>query len=387
MSAGPERNLKIIIAGAGVGGAAAARALRSAGFEVKVLERATDRRATDTGQAFDIWVNAARALRDLGVNDQVEAIGVERQRQIFRSPSGTELGGWPLTEYAKQFGLKHVSVQRGDLVRILRQAAGEDIVEMDSQVVGYQEEENGVTAQLANSHEERGDILVGADGGKSVVRKQIHGEDPLKYAGYAVWRGHILSGHPQVPTDVSQIFLGRGYRFAFYPFGPDRVNWFSVATSPQGDTTVDKAALLERHRGWMTPIEEVIEATDESTITRTELYYRDPISDWGTGRVTLIGDAAHAMTNDLAQGACQSLEDAVVLARCLSEEADPVAALRTYERRRAPRTSDIVNRSLALGRRLTDPNPIKYAVRNPFVKVIGHRGLLRQYERDMTYQY
>lgn len=378
---------KVLIAGAGVGGAAAAHALRSAGFEVTVLERAADKRATDTGQAFDMWVNAARALRDLGVYDQVEAIGIERRRQIFRSPAGTELGYWPLTEYARQFGLKHVSIQRGDLVRLLREAAGEDVVQLGSQVVGYQEDENGVTVQLADGGEERGDILIAADGAKSVIRRQIHGEDPPKYAGYAVWRGHILSGHPQVPTDVSQIFLGRGYRFAFYPFGPDRVNWFSVANSPQGDTSVDKAALLERHRGWQAPIEEVLEATDPGAITRTDLYYRDPISDWGRGRVTLIGDAAHAMTNDLAQGACQTLEDAVVLARCLSEESDPVEALRAYERQRAPRAGDIVIRSLALGRRLADPSPVKYAIRNPFVKVIGHRGLLRQYQQDMSYQY
>ena len=192
-------------------------------------------------------------------------------------------------------------------------------------MTGFAEGADGVTVQLASGGEERGDLLVGADGINSTVRSlKLHPWTKPRYAGYALWFG-ITRGWP------SRSFCeldGPGTRFISFPVGdgestgrrsrtrprapsPRPAGRRSLATSSCCSTAMPAGST---HRG-------ADQATDMSAIYRREIVDRDPIKKWGSGRVTLLGDAAHAMTPNLGQGACQAIEDGVALTRCLAADA------------------------------------------------------------------
>ena len=145
--------------------------------------------------------------------------------------------------------------------------------------------------------------------------------------------------------------------------------------------------MLERFAGWRTPVEAIVGATSESAINRTDVYVRSPIETWGAGRVTLLGDAAHPMTNSMGQGANQAIEDAIVLARCLSEVDDPVAALREYERCRIGRSGSVVKISsfMSMLSRLQQPPAV--ALRNAWLRFSLSTFVYRKLRSDMAYTF
>jgi len=184
---------------------------------------------------------------------------------------------------------------------------------------------------------------------------------------------------------------GQGTRFLSAPIGRGRVYWAATENVPQGADRGPaggrKDALLETFRGWHEPIEELIRGTDERVILHTAIYDRDPLGErWGEGRVSILGDAAHPMTPDLGQRACQAIEDAMVLARCLSQESDPTSALRRYEAHRARRVATIVQRSRRLGRVAQLKNPLFCGLRDVLLKTTPDRMLLRQAEEIEAYE-
>jgi 2-polyprenyl-6-methoxyphenol hydroxylase-like FAD-dependent oxidoreductase len=146
--------------------------------------------------------------------------------------------------------------------------------------------------------------------------------------------------------------MGRGAQFGFFPMTRNRVYWFASVNAPEGgdDWTVGrKRELIERFEDWHKPIEMLIESTDERSILRNDIYDLKPLRSWSVGRITLLGDAAHPSTPTLGQGACQAIEDAVVLAASLREAPEIASALRGYESRRIQRTSAITMQSRRIG--------------------------------------
>src|SRR5205085_8931010 len=156
-----------------------------------------------------------------------------------------------------------------------------------------------------------------------------------------------------------------------YPLGSNRFYWLSSANSEQGGKAGprDKEMLLERHHGWAPPAEALLRATDASTIQCFDIFDRKPVDHWSDGRVTLLGDAAHPMTFNMGQGACQTVEDAVVLGKIFREESDVPEALKLYEKRRIPRTSTITVTSRRMGAMGRWRNPVACRVREGLVKM------------------
>jgi len=168
----------------------------------------------------------------------------------------------------------------------------------------------------------------------------------------------------------------------------DRVYWYATSNAPEGERKPgnEKAGLAKIFKGWHTPIESLIDATDESAIFRNDIYDRPGLNKWGEGRVTLLGDAAHPMTPNLGQGACQALEDAVVLARCLSGSPDTASALADYETQRIPRANWFVNQSRQVGTIGQWQHPIAVTLRNALIKLLSPRMQERQLERIVRYE-
>jgi 2-polyprenyl-6-methoxyphenol hydroxylase-like FAD-dependent oxidoreductase len=224
--------------------------------------------------------------------------------------------------------------------------------------------------------EERVDALVGADGLWSTVRRTLHGDSTPRYAGYTAWRGVIAYAGDVRASET----WGRGRRFGLVPLADGRVYWFATANAPEHSQMPegDKSELLGRFGRWHDPIPSVIEQTPDSAILRNDIYDLKPLKTWGIGRVTLLGDAAHAMTPNLGQGACQAIEDGVVLADCLAREPDTVEALRSYERARAPHTAMVIERSRRLGRVGQLQNPVATWLRDTLVGALPARSQLSQ---------
>ncbi len=295
----------------------------------------------------------------------------------------------------KRAGAPSAAVHRADLQALLVREVGEETLRLASEVEGFEHEgESGVRVLLADGGEERADVLVGADGLRSKVRSQLFGAEEPRYAGYTAWRAVVEPKEELLPWGSGFESWGRGARFGCAHIGNGRVYWFATANAPEGEKdgppgspAAPRTTLLRVFGGWHRPIGELIEAADDRAILRTDIYDREPLAErWGEGRVTLLGDAAHPMTPNLGQGACQAIEDAVVLARCLNEGDATAEALRRYERLRSARVAMVVRRSRRVGIVGQLENPLLCRLRDRALAMIPPKAQLRQLEEVMGYE-
>jgi 2-polyprenyl-6-methoxyphenol hydroxylase-like FAD-dependent oxidoreductase len=357
---------RALIVGGGIGGLATAHSLVSQGIDAVVFEQVDDVRKIQLGGGFHIWTNAARALQRLGLYDQVQAIGAPLDVTEYRTASGRLLTSWPVADVARENGVVDVGVSRQDLQALLVDALGGDRIQLGAKCTGFEQDCDGVRLSFSDGREERGSLLIAADGLRSTIRAQIHGAHEPRYAGYTQWQSLIADEGYPLPARDERVLFGPGARAVLHRVGGDRLFWAAVLYGEEDgpEAQAGKEALLERFTDWQEPVAAAIAATPQEGIARLQIYDRKPLSSWGTGRVTLLGDAAHPMTTNLSQGACQTLEDAVALARCLREREDIGAALRSYEQTRIRRTSPIVKQSRRIARVGSLRQPLVCALRN-----------------------
>jgi 2-polyprenyl-6-methoxyphenol hydroxylase-like FAD-dependent oxidoreductase len=383
---------KVMVAGAGIGGLTAAIALRRVGFDVTVFERAAELR--EVGAGLLLAANAQKSLRKLGLAEVVSRLGTPASAGEIRSWRGEVLASIPAAELEKKVGAPSAAVHRADLQALLVREVGEGTLRLGAEVESFEQDESGVRTFLAGGEEERADILVGADGLRSKTRAALLGPEKPRYAGYTAWRAVVESGEELVPWGTGFEAWGRGARFGCAHIGKGQVYWFATANAPEGgedgqpgSAGAPKTTLLRLLGTWHPPIGKLIEATDEGAILRTDIYDREPLGErWGERRVTLLGDAAHPMTPNLGQGACQAVEDAVVLARSLHEGGATADALRRYERLRSDRAAMVVRRSRRVGRVGQLENPLLCRLRDRALAMIPPKAYLRQLEEVVGHE-
>ena len=366
----------IIIIGGGIGGLATAIALRRAGFGVAVFERVATLQALGAG--LTLWPNASKALGQLGLTSPLATISVPSGDSEIRTAQGQTLSRIPARELIARFGAPLIAVHRADLQRVLIDALGAENLHLDRRCVGIDEEGAVVTARFADGGVVQGKVLIGADGLHSIVRTHLFGERPPRYAGYTAWRGVTTFPPERVVPGETQ---GAGQRFGIVRLDGGRVYWFATANLPEGGIDPPgqrRERLLARFAGWHRPIADVIAATDEAAILRNDIYDRDPLPRWGRGRLTLLGDAAHPMTPNLGQGACQALEDAIALGKCLRDAPDLVAGLRAYELQRRPHANRVVRLSRLFGVVSQWQHPLTCALSAAIFRATPHAIQLRQ---------
>jgi 2-polyprenyl-6-methoxyphenol hydroxylase-like FAD-dependent oxidoreductase len=381
---------KAVVIGGGIGGLATASALRQAGLEVAVFERRNDLRDLTAGAGMVLWHNAVRALHRLDLWERIAPLGTPLERAEWQTWRGRRLARWKVGEMGRALQAPAVGILRANLLAQLAAPLPESVLHLGMECTSFSQDSSGVTATFAGDREERGDVLIGADGINSVVRAQRRGRVKPRYAGYALWFGVVEPNRVSAPTATFREVAGPGARFFLFPVGEGRFYWSAVQNAAEGGSdpeTGPKAQLLEAYRGWPAPVEALLDATDEATIYRRDIVDRDPVDSWGEGRMTLLGDAAHPITPNLGQGAAQAIEDAVVLATCLGSASDVPTALRDYEARRMERTASFTTRARRIGEMGRWKNPAACWVRHQIMRLVFPTVAWRQHQQDMAYEF
>ncbi|MFN0124167.1 MAG: FAD-dependent monooxygenase [Blastocatellia bacterium] len=369
---------KAIIIGAGIGGLVTAIALRRAGVEVLVYERAAA--AGEMGAGLTLWANAMRGLRGLGLAEQVIAAGAPIREAAIRSWRGKNLSVAGTETMERAMGEPTIAIHRAKLHEILLGALPGEAVRFGESFANYRQDANFVAARFSNHDEARADLLIGADGIHSSVRKQMLPTVRPRYAGYTAWRAVITTPEKTAVGMTSETW-GCGSRFGIVPVSDREIYWFATGNMNEGmklTARENKLTLVERLRGWHDPIPGMVSGTPADAILRNDALDLEPLPKWSNGRVTLLGDAAHATTPNLGQGACQAIESAIALTECLAAENALPAALERYEAQRKPRTTLIMKESLKIGRVGQWENRMMCGLRNMAVSMTPDRLLKRK---------
>jgi salicylate hydroxylase len=347
---------QILIAGAGLGGLAAASCLMKAGHDVDIFEQAPV--LGEVGAGIQISANAMHALRALGLEDAITKVGVRPGAYVFRlHDTGEVIQRFALSdEHERMHGAPYTQLHRADFHEILAAKAREfkpDVVQLNRRVVAFAETDEDVELKFADGSSVRGDMLIGADGLKSVIRRQIVGETPATYTGDAAWRLTVPVERlpPNLLEPVMSVFMGPGgHAVCYYLRGGALLNFVGIVETEEiseesWTIKMPWEKLKADYKGWHTIIQAIIDAADKDQCYRWSLHNRPPIKKWSTTRATLLGDAAHPTLPYLAQGAVMAIEDGAVLTRALSMTDKIANALSLYERNRFDRTAKIVTQS------------------------------------------
>lgn len=345
-----SRPVKVAIAGAGIGGLAAALALRQRGCEVVVVEQAAQ--LGEVGAGVQMSPNAVKVLRALGVEPLIRDVACQPLAFTGRDwRSGRVLYRTPIKGvYERLYGAGYYHVHRADLHGALTQQLAASALHLGRRVTGVEQDRNAASLRLDNGEIIEADVIVGADGIHSAIRKSLLGDEKPRFTGNICWRGMVpVEALPKCHVELaSSNWLGpKGHVVHYYVKGGAMVNFVAVYETDEWTqeswstpSTVDE--ILETYAGWN---DELLTTFSKSRdCFKWALYDRDPLTRWSDGRVTLLGDAAHPMLPFLAQGAAMAIEDGYELGSKIGSihaDADIHEALMQYERQRIPRTSRV----------------------------------------------
>jgi salicylate hydroxylase len=340
--------MKVVIAGGGIGGLCAGIALAKVGFDVDLIERAPA--LTDVGAGIQLSPNATKGLAGLGVLEAVAQVASAPQTLEMRiGRTGEKVFSIPIAQEArKRYGAPYLHVHRADLIEILSRAAkfAGVTVRLGARVSAYVRDVDGLRVGLDTGAIIPCDLLVGADGVRSTVRRQMLGEQEPRYTGAVAWR-------MTVPADVAPdlphaaiVWAGPGRHAVTYRIRRNElINFVGVVETDKWpgeswDQPGDPTELADDFGGWVPPIPDILASASNCFVWA--LFDRDPLPRWSEDRVVLLGDACHPMPPFQAQGAAMAIEDAIVLAKCLQVHGVSQASLTLYERIRKPRTTRVL---------------------------------------------
>jgi salicylate hydroxylase len=349
---------RILIAGAGIGGLTAGASLLQAGHDVTIFEQASE--LSEVGAGLQISANATHVLHHLGLRAPLAEVGVRPGAYVFRlHDTGEEIHRFALSDEHEQLhGAPYYQLHRADVHTLLAAKVLElkhDAIRLNCRVIGFEESGASVKVRLADGTSVQGDLLVGADGLKSVICQQIVGNVPATYTGDAAWRVTVpVECLPQNFMDqVMMVWMGPGrHVVTYYLRAGALLNFVGlVETEEVSEESWTAKFPWERFKadfaGWHADVQTIIDAADRDGCYRWSLHYRPVITNWSTRRATLLGDSVHPTLPYLAQGACMAIEDGAVLTRALDHADSIPDALQLYQRNRIDRTVRIVNQSTA----------------------------------------
>ena len=339
--------MKIAIAGGGIGGLTLAGLLDKQKHDVVVVEQAPA--FGEVGAGVLISANGARVLSELGLDEQMRRYGTLSERMVIRRwQNDVELMTVPMgDEPQKRWGYANYTFYRPDIIEMLMHRTQGVTLKLDSRVVDVCDDSDGISLLLESGEAVEADLVVGADGTHSQVRESSYGPHPSRYSGFVGYRVQIprekVSGlkvetNNRIGPDghVVSYFIGEDQSKLNVVFITRESEWAEESWTALGSLTTLRAA----YEGWSDELQIILDQV-EDPVYRWALHDREPLTTWQLGKATLLGDAAHPVLPFMAQGACQAIEDAAVLARCLNNVDETDTAISRYEAIRKPRTDQI----------------------------------------------
>ncbi|MGV0094790.1 FAD-dependent monooxygenase [Streptomyces californicus] len=359
--------LSVAIVGAGIGGMAAAIPLSRAGCRVTVYEQAKEFR--ETGAGLHLGPNGSRLLRGWGLGDALEGVAVrppamevrhwKEGRTLVRRPMGQD--------WDERYGAPYYTVHRADLHRILAEHVDGALIRLDSRITSLENEPDGARLHFADGTTATADVVIGADGINSVVRRYLAPANHVVYSGNSAFRGVApADALPTVPVDCLLVWPGPEVKLLCCPVRSGReVAFVAVVPDPvrrpaSWSARAAVGPLVDMFANWNSDVVGLFDGMAD--VGCWALVDHEPLERWSSGRITLLGDAAHPVLPHHGQGASQAIEDAVALAHCLAGPADGTgtgpslrdgpavaAALRRYEEIRRPHTYSVQTGSRGSG--------------------------------------
>lgn len=363
--------MKFLISGGGICGLTTAIALHQQGLEVVIYEAAKTIKAVGAG--LNLSSNAIRALSSINLAKAVMAQSKAQKGGQFFTPSGKILNYTDFNPLVEKYGIPGlISIHRAELHTILLAEIKDKIpfyTNKRAQSVEQKKEE--IILHFADGTSARGNYLLACDGIHSAIRKQLLPEIDPSYAGYTIWRGLVRDSSQEVELAMPFKTWGKNGQFGAVPMTNNRIYWFASFNAKQSDPALKKitlADLAKRFAQYHAPIPQLLALSKSEDLLMNEANELNPISQYAFGNVLLMGDAAHAMTPNLGQGACQAIEDAAVLAQLLKTENSTEQAFLAFEEQRIPRTKKATIDSRQVGKAAHIENRLLIALRNFYLQ-------------------
>jgi len=358
--------LKIDIIGAGIGGLTLAIALKKKGFIINVFEQAPEIKTVGAG--IVLANNAMQVYKQLGLKETLESQGNIIKGFNLATPDLKPMAAATLEQFEEKYGVRNVAIHRGILQQELAKQLTSEQLHTGYELNQINRGEDGLELQFNNGETVHSTLIIGADGANSKVRKSIFPESEIRHTNQICWRG---VAHYQLP-DAFQHELteawGKGVRFGFVKIAPNMVYWFAVKSFKPGKEDLGNAQLTNDFKDFDPMVGELLAATPDDQIHAARLSDLKPMKQWSKGAICLLGDAAHAMTPNMGQGAGQSIEDALMLAQCLGLF-NPNEAFERYQKLRLEKVTQIINRSWQIGKIAHLSNPVAVFLRNNLLKI------------------
>ncbi|MEN9909899.1 MAG: hypothetical protein RLZZ540_3058 [Bacteroidota bacterium] len=333
------------IIGAGIGGLTTALTLKQKGLNVNIFESSAA--IKPVGAGIILANNAMQVFQKLGVYDKIEKAGNKISYMKITDRQLNTISVADLTEYEKKYDVHNIAIHRGELQKILADEIGYDNINLSKRLSKIEKTELFKLTFEDNSTIES-KLVIGADGLKSVVRNQLFEKSTLRNANQKCWRGVCEIDLPKKYHSELNEAWGKGKRFGFVKISDKKVYWYALVNSK--NVKADKVNLTEFFSEFHIDILNIISATTKEQIIVNDIIDLKPIDEWQSENVCLIGDAAHATTPNLGQGACQAVEDAYVLGKLIDTGFAIENTFKEYENLRRKKAHTIVNTSWKIGK-------------------------------------
>ncbi|MEZ4972491.1 MAG: FAD-dependent monooxygenase [Cyclobacteriaceae bacterium] len=342
------RQTTFLILGGGIAGLTCAIALQQKGIDAMVAEGAGEFRPAGAG--ITLAANAMKAYRYLGLDELITQAGnpleyfevLDRKGKTISAVHTNTLGD----------GTPPVSIHRGTLHQVLLDRVKSDCILNGFRAKTIEQQENRYRVSFDNGEAITAEYVIAADGIRSIARNTVLPSSMLRYSGYTCWRG-VAENDVALPLTKATETWGTASRFGLVPIEGNKIYWFAVKNAPCGSERMKAYTREDIQRDFAhyhAPVEHIISQTPPEDIIHSDIYDLKPISQFAFGNMVLIGDAAHATTPNMGQGACQAIEDAVILADCITRHSVIAEAFKDFEQRRMERVHGIVNRSWTMGK-------------------------------------
>lgn len=342
-------SVKAVVVGAGMGGMSAAIALKQLGVDVEVYEQVTENKPV--GAAISVWSNGVKCLNHLGLEKETAELGGTMDSMSYVDGfSGDIMCRFSMQPLIDEVGQRPYPIARAELQQMLMDAYGYDDIHFGKKMVAVHDGPDRATVEFADGSTDSADIVIGADGAKSLTREYVlAGPVTRRYAGYVNFNGLVEVDDKIGPATEWTTYVGDSRRVSVMPVAGNRFYFFFDVPMPQGvpfERGTAREVLAAEFADWAPGVQTLIAKLDPATTNRVEILDLDPFDTWVRGRVAVLGDAAHNTTPDIGQGGCSAMEDAIALQFAFRDHPDdPIAALSAYESARTERAGELVLRA------------------------------------------